>query len=107
MSVFSLAVLFLCTVTATFSLNKDDFAKLMEDKNPDLSILNTLEKDKCLQNRAACLEWVKEQHDKLKDIIGRVYMDKFGQPKAEIPDSLLYEEELLVEDGADSPYPSD
>ena len=84
---------------------KNDFERLMEERDIDFSVINTLGKDACLQNKAACLQWVRQQHKMLQDQIGRVHMDRLGQPRSKVPDSFLYEEELLLEDGADSPYP--
>lgn len=97
-------LLIIACVTAVFNARRvDDFEKLMDELNVDMTLLNRINKDECLANRRACARWVREQHAKHLDTIGRVHEDEMGEPQVAVPKSLIYGEELLVPDGGDSP----
>ena len=69
----------------------------------DETVLNTMMKDECQQNRAACAEYVEKQRKLGLNHIGKIRFDEDGEPVAEVPDSVFFEAELNVPDGGDDP----
>ena len=94
--------------TAYSDDNNDDsdetqFERFERKDHLDETVMNTIFKDECQQNRAACSEYVAKQKKLGLNHIGKIRFDEDGEPVAEVPDSVFFEAELNVSDGSDDP----
>ena len=79
------------------------FERFELNDNLDETILNTLIKDECQQNREDCAKFVAKQKKLGLNHIGKISLDEDGDPVAEVPKSVIFEAELNIPDGSDGP----
>lgn len=69
----------------------------------DETIMNRMSKDECQRNRKACAKYVEKEKKLGLNHIGKITLDKGGQPMAHVPASVIFEAELNVPEDSDDP----
>lgn len=76
---------------------------LFEKGDTDETVINRLSKDECLDNPVACKKWVEKEENLGHNHLGSITYDADGEPIVEVPKSLIFKEELRIQDGGDTP----
>ena len=89
------------------TVDEEEFESAFEryelNEGLDETILNQINKDECLQNRADCEKFVEKEEALGLNHIGDIDYDDDGEPIAYVPKSLFFKEELVLPEGGDDP----
>ena len=81
---------------------ESNFEMFENGENLDATAINSMTKDECQSNPEECAKYVEKMRREGKLHIGAITIDEDGNPVADVPKAMIFDEELRLTNGGDT-----